>query len=279
MGKPIVLTMFLIFIFAGRGFADTVEPYPHDLGIEIGLETSHITYDEPNVMEQEGMMYGANISFTYRGWLPPLSLGNDKSMLRIEARGSYGQIDYTSVSTGSIDDINDYMIEIRGLGGYSFFISERSVVTPYVGYGYRYLNDDMAGKTSTTGAAGYERESNYYYIPIGMEGITVFESGCSVRIKLEYDYFCHGIQRSLLGTLPGYVDVKNNQGDGHGYRASVRFQRKGERIDFFIEPFIRYWSIEESENAYYNYYGIIPMVAVEPKNNSKEFGLNVAIEY
>lgn len=232
MKKLTASIIFLIFILARQSFADTLETHPGDLGIEIGFETSHITYKEPNLMEQKGIMCGANIAFTYRGWLPPLSSDNDRSMLKIEARGSHGQVDYTSVSTGSSDGIDDYMFEFRGLGGYSFFISDRSIITPYVGYGYRYLNDDSAGKISTTGAAGYKRQSNYYYAPIGIESITVFEEGGSIRVKLEYDYFCRGKQKSFLGAFPGYVDIENNQSDGYGYRASIRFHKVGEKIDF-----------------------------------------------
>ncbi|MFC1620926.1 hypothetical protein ACFL2G_01350 [Candidatus Omnitrophota bacterium] len=279
MKKILTSTIFLIFILAGQSFANTSETPPGNLGVEIGFETSYITYKEPSVMKQKGGMCGVNVAFTYRGWVPPLSLDNDRSMLKIEARGSYGQVDYTSESGSRIDGIDDRIFEIRGLGGYSLFVSDNSIITPYVGYGYRYLNDDMAGKISTAGAAGYERQSNYYYIPIGIESITVFEDGDYVEVKLEYDYFCRGKQMSLLGAIPGYVDIKNNQGNGHGYRGSIKFHNKGEKIDFFIEPFIRYWSIAESEKAYYSYYGIIPMVAWEPKNNSKEFGMNFTIKY
>jgi len=44
----------------------------------------------------------------------------------------------------------------------------RSVsLSPYVGVGYRYLYNDVRGSTST-GAIGYRRESNYIYEPIGL---------------------------------------------------------------------------------------------------------------
>lgn len=42
-----------------------------------------------------------------------------------------------------------------------------SVWAPYTGFGFRYLNNDSRGETST-GYWGYQRSSHYYYLPIGV---------------------------------------------------------------------------------------------------------------
>jgi hypothetical protein len=108
-------------------------------------------------MEQKGMMYGIGAAYSY----------HNKTMFKADAKFSYGQVDYQN--SGTINNINDYIFEIRAVSGYDFKLTDSLVLTPYIGIGYRYLRDDMAGRISSTGAAGYLRESNYYYSPIGIE--------------------------------------------------------------------------------------------------------------
>jgi len=230
---------------------------------ELGAEVSHITYKEPGVMEEKGMMSGIVGSYTYRS----------KFMLKADGRFSYGQVDYKN--SGTLDNIDDYILEFRGVGGYDFPILKASILTPYVGIGYRYLNDDMSGMTTSTGAHGYERESNYFYSPIGVTIITPLRNGWSVGAMLEYDIFWKGIQKSHLGEIPGYYDIENDQNDGYGLRCSIKFQKKAERVDFAIEPFIRYWNIKDSETT--TDPGGTPWI--EPKNNSTEIGIMLAVMF
>jgi len=263
MKKILAITLCFAFISMGSVLAQTELPkHSADLGTEI----SYIKYKEPGVMEEKGMMYGIVGSYTYR----------PKFMLRAEGRFAYGQVDYKN--SGTLDNIDDYILEFRGLGGYDFSVFTASTLTPYIGIGYRYLNDDMTGTTST-GALGYERESNYLYSPIGVEIITPLKNDWSVGATLEYDYFWKGIQKSHLSdTGLGLGDIENDQNKGYGIRGSVKFQKKGEKLDFVIEPFIRYWNIKKSEDDYCSWYGI-PCVGWEPKNNSTEIGCKLAVKF
>lgn len=280
MKKIFILIPFFVFILI------SIKPcFPHlrgseagavqDLGIEIGFDTSHITYTEPGVMKEKGYMYGIDLAFTYRGWIPLTSIDVNKYMLRIDARGSMGQVDYTSNSSGTMNNIDDYMLEFRGLAGYDFLISDNSIITPYIGYGIRYLNDDMSHRVTTTGAYGYEREITYFYSPIGIETHTAMENGWSISLKMEYDYFLEGNAKSHLGSVPGYYDIKNNQKGGYGLRSSLRLRKKGVKADFAIEPFIRYWNIRDSKTTT----DPIGRVWQEPKNTSKELGVIFIAEY
>jgi len=79
-----------------------------------------------------------------------------------------------------MNNIDDYILEFRGLAGYDFPVSKASFLTPYAGIGYRYLNDDSSGKVASTGALGYERESNYIYSPIGVKFIADLKKGWSM---------------------------------------------------------------------------------------------------
>ena len=268
MNKAIVLIICSVFLALTICFA---EPLPEQVW-ELGTEISHITYDEPDVMEEKGVMYGLSGSYTYRGQVFPSEL--DKWMFKAEGRFSYGQVDYEN--SGTKDNIDDYIWEFRGLAGYDSSILKATIITPYIGFGYRYLNDDLTGTTST-GALGYEREQSYFYSPVGIKTITELENGWSIGVTLEYDIFWSGKNKSHFSDAnPAYNDLEFDQDEGYGCRGSIRFEKKGENIDYVIEPFIRYWNIKESDRdlltATSTYY-------VEPKNNSTEIGIKFAAKF
>ncbi|MHC4122289.1 MAG: outer membrane beta-barrel protein [Planctomycetota bacterium] len=260
MKKSLMLVVCFLFVVA-NSFAEPAE----EQAWELGTEVSYIKYDEPNVMEEKGIMYGICGSYTCR---------YDSYMLRVEGKYSYGQVDYEN--SGTKDNIDDYIFEFRCLVGEGFSISETTTCTPYAGFGYRYLNDDLAGKTST-GANGYEREQEYFYSPVGIETVTELENGWSIGVTLEYDIFWNGGNESHFSDItPAYNDLEFDQDKGHGCRGSIKFQKKAEKLNFIIEPFLRYWHVKESDSdlliATSTYY-------VEPKNTSTEYGIKFAAKF
>lgn len=256
-----VLAAVVSFIVLGTTsvFAEPAAKHTFELAPEI----SYIKYEEPGVMKEKGVMYGINGSYTY----------HNNIMLKAEGRYTSGKVDYDG--SGTINNVDDYMWEFRGLGGYDFLASETSVLTPYIGIGYRYLNDDSSAMISSTGALGYEREISYLYAPVGVELLTKLQNNWSVGAKLEYDFFLDGTVKSHLGAIPGYYDIEMDQDDGYGIRAAVRLGRKIGTINLAIEPFIRYWNIKQSKIT------TAPdgISWLEPKNKSTEFGLMVAVVF
>lgn len=265
MKKMLVLAICLCFIVIGNVFAEVTLP---KYSGELGLETYYFNYKEPGVMQEKGMFYGLNGAYTFR----------DKIMLRAEGRSAFGQVDYKN--SGKLDDIDDFTIELRGLGGYGFDIFTSSLLTPYFGVGYRYLNDDTKGKTTSTGAVGYERESNYFYSPIGIETFTELNHVWSWGLKVEYDHFWKGVQKSHLSDAsPTFNDLENDQNKGYGIRGSLKLSMKSEKIDFVIEPFVRYWNIKKSEDANVTFSGVIVGTGYEPKNHTTEAGVKAGINF
>lgn len=262
MKKKLILA--ICFILVGvNSFAEQEQRH----SLEAGTGFSHRKYVEPNVMEQKGIMSNIFGSYTYR----------NNFMLRAEGMHSLGQVDYRSVRTGTMDNINDYMFEFRGLAGYDFALSgwKEEIITPYFGIGYRYLNDDMGGRYTSTNAFGYERESTYIYSPIGIKAMIEFENQLSVGITGEYDYFWNGTQKSHMGWQSGYYDIENDQDEGFGFRCSVEFEKKGKKVNYVIEPFVTYWDIKDSKittdpggNSW-----------IEPKNHTEEFGIKLAAKF
>ncbi len=237
---------------------------------EIGPYVSHITYKEPGVMEEKGWMYGLAGVFDY----------HNNFMIRLEGCVSYGEVDYDgSYEDGTpvkINGIPDYMWEGRVLGGWDFALGERGRITPYLGYGYRYLNDDAHEKDS----AGYERESNYFYSPLGLMADFDLDNGWAVGMVLEYDIFWRGRQISHLSDVfSGYNDPENDQRHGYGLRASLEVMKRWKKVSLGVEPFIRYWKIQESETDWLTFFGFPEGQVVEPRNNSTEIGANLIVRF
>jgi len=146
--------------------------------------------------------------------------------------------------------------------------------------GYRYLNDDSSGKTTSTNAAGYERESNYIYSPIGLEATYKMQNDWSIGASAEYDIFWWGRQNSHLSDANrGFADVENDQNEGYGVRGSLKLQKKGEKFDLILEPFIRYWNVAKSNDSNVTYAGVIVGYGYEPKNNTTEYGIKIGVKF
>lgn len=123
-------------------------------------------------------------------------------------------------------------------------------------------------------------ESNYFYSPIGVETLTELNNKWSWGLRVEYDHFWKGVQKShLRDANPAFNDIENDQNKGYGARGSVKLLLKNESIDFVIEPFIRYWNIKKSEDARVTFAGVIVGTGFEPKNNTTEAGIKVAVNF
>lgn len=283
MKRLIVSLLFLTLLcIGGQAHAQGTGEF------EFGMEFAHFEYEEPNFMEEEGFFWGFFGNYTHRvmenqpleSWGDIFGSGNAFNVFELDARVMFGEVDYTSNGTGSLDGIDDFLFEIRGVAGYDIPVFENSRITPYFGFGYRYLNDDSGGLRTTTGAAGYEREANYFYMPFGVEWFTPFDGGWSVTATAEFDLFIDGEQKSHLGdAISGLNTVKNDQDDGKGFRGSIKIAKETERVDFFVEPYVRYWDIEDSEVSPITFSGVLVGFGLEPKNDSLETGARVGINF
>lgn len=224
--------------------------------IDVGLEAFYKKYEEPDVMNNKGMMYGAALGYTY----------HDNVMAKAQLLIAYGEVNYDSNRTGSINSIPDNHWEIRGLLGYDFAVDPTFYITPYIGLGYRYLGDDSSGKISTTGHSGYKRESNYYYSPVGIELIKILQEGWTIAANAEFDYLWYGKQKSY----PAGIEINNQQNQGYGIRTSLKVEKKITNAAIVFEPFIRYWDIGQSE---------IDFIFVEPKNKTTEYGALIGLKF
>lgn len=238
--------------------------------LEIGPEVYYFKYKEPGGITDKGMFYGGTLNYTFRGWIPDSpedSLPEGGSAIHADFRFASGEVDYDgSLSDGTpytIDNIEYTTYETRLLYGMDF-LNESWLACLSAGIGYRYSNDD-----SSFDPHGYERESNYIYLPIAYQLDGKFENNWAWGFQIEVDFLIRGTQKSYLSDV-GDVDIENRQNDGYGFRGSIRLQNKTNAGVLIIEPFIRYWNIEDSEYEY-----VAPYYYWEPKNSTTEVGLQL----
>jgi len=231
---------------------------------EFGATVWYLEYKEPGLMTEKGPFAGFDAAYTYRG---PSGSEMEDILIRSEVRVGFGLVDYD----GQLMDGTPYsyngqksmLIEPRILIGRDVAYAEVHMA-PYVGVGYRRLDDYQSGDP-----AGYDRSSNYLYSPVGLETWAEAEGPWRIGGTLEYDLFWGGRQETWLFDPP----LRNHQHAGYGVRGSLKFVRKGPRSEFVFEPYVVYWSIKTSDVVY----GPDAEGYVEPANHSVEIGLRVGI--
>ncbi len=252
---------------------------------EIDAEKFYFRYREPNVMKETGTMHGIYSHYTYRPLPGDMLYTKMMNLYKIEGRYSFGEVDYEAVDGAKIKNIDDWSAEVRGIFGKEFITWPTATIL-YSGAGYRYLNDNPSGRLSRVGNTvryGYQREANYYYLPIGFQFSNRLNDNWSVAINGEYDWFVYGLQRSHTSDGNRFIstrndDIENQQHRGYGLRGSLKIAWESDIIDLVLEPFARYWNIEDSEvvrafvdGAFSNF--------IEPKNNTIETGLKVGLQF
>lgn len=233
----------------------------------IGLSLSAYQYQEPDIMSLQGLKMGLDLNATK-------VLQNDR-FIRGELRYAFGSVDYSSNGTGSASGEPDWYIEARGLVGKDWAIKD-VVLAAYTGLGYRYLFNDGRGITST-GYAGYRRESNYLYLPIGIIHRMTIKDQARLESTLEYDQLLKGTQNTSLSDVGGgYSDVTNNQSSGYGLKLSIMYQKR----NWAIGPYMHYWNIGQSDIMPEIRYGMpTGNGLLEPKSNTLEFGMKASQQF
>ena len=262
--SPVIIPVLL---FANAALADSSR-LKTQTGNDIGLSVSSYRYQEPGIMSLKGPKIGVDLRIVR------VSEEGNNLIFRGELRSAFGTVDYNSEATGSASGEPDWYIEARALAGKDW-VNSKGVLSPYAGFGYRYLFNDGRG-VSSTGYGGYRRESNYFYFPIGAIFRMALKNQARLESTLEYDQLLAGIQISRLSDVPGYNDATNDQSNGYGLRLGIMYQRD----KWAAGPYMYYWNISESN--------VVPEIKdgvptgfglVEPNNNTVEFGFKVSQQF
>ena len=228
---------------------------------DVTFDISYYYYEEPNFMNDtsDPVLYTLGL----RNW--EVSVGtNDSWRVLYTAEGTRGWVNYSG--SGTLD--KDYY-KFRGetYAGYQF-----KKFTPIIGLGYRWLYDDSGGLISSTGALGYDRQSQYLYLPAG----GIFDFDKDIKVKGQLNYLLAGRQTSYLSDIEGFSDIENNQASGWGvdFTIDLRLTDKTSLYSYY-----RHWNIDRSDTANGTFSGVLIFQAFEPENTTTEAGFGLAYKF
>jgi len=274
----IILIASAVLLLASNAFSQSS---PDDLktktGNEIGVTVSSYAYSEPSLNVS---MKATNLGIDYTG---TYAFGNDWFLLG-NFNYNNGSVKYSG--SGTQNGIPQYYYDLKGVVGYDFAF-EGFNLSPYAGIAYRYLSQQWSGTTTSTGARGYDRQSTYNYLPVGLIHRMALATKSQLETTFEYDYLLSGNQfsglSSLNGTYSGVTyanlpNMNNSQNSGYGLNLTVMYKED----DWGVGPYFKYWNIQQSNTAYgtatkngvaYRY------SAYEPANNTKEYGVKAIYRF
>ncbi len=231
---------------------------------ELAISLGHYHYEEPGLMALNGWKSGIDLRFTR-------PIPGRRLFLRGEFRYAVGRVDYTSKDTGSSNGEPDWYLEGRMLIGNDWSL-QRGTLAPYIGLGYRFLLNDGRG-LSTTGSAGYRRESNYIYLPAGISYRTPLSGSNELSGSIEYDHLLSGNQFTRLSDASAsYSDLNSKQTDGYGIKMRLRYVTPR----WSIGPYLHYWNIADSAYTPIYLNGVLRGYGLEPYNKTLEIGLELS---
>jgi hypothetical protein len=254
-----------LVLSSSPGFAQTTQSIVPEHAFTIAPSVFYFLYEEPGIdIQVDGDMYGVLGSYTY----------HKKALLSTSIEYCRADLKYDGYTQAGVPlegDTEDWILEWRALLGFDFPVGA-CLLTPFSGIGYRYWNNQGEG----TGF--YEREISYWYSPIGLSFFGAFSPSWTFGISGEYDFFWSGKSETHLGdVLYGRprVHLKFTQQGGYGLRGSLWIKTQMARhFALSIEPFVRYWDIDDSEPVPDAYFGIFTGDAwIEPANQTTEYGL------
>ena len=219
----------------------------------IGAEGFYDSYREPSATVDSHATYGSLTGAYKHNFDGSIFVG-------VEGRASYGKDHYSSIASGSSTGIPQLEFEGRVKTGFDY----SNGISPYIGLGLRYYDDEGKNTTTDTGYLGYDRRITQLYLPVGTS-YTYTGYGLKIVPNIEYDQLLYGNVNTRMGSY-GYYNYDNRQISGYGLRGDMMFSLEGSIWQF--GPFVRYWNINQSQVT------ITPdnQGWVEPKNKRLQIG-------
>lgn len=242
-----------------------------DITQEVGVTLSDYRYSESG-MSLTALKLGIDYSLTFAF--------RNRWFVKGSLRHAVGDADYQG--TGTMGGVFDWYFENRWVAGREFPFGRHSL-SPHVGLGYRYLYNDLRGTTST-GAVGYRRESQYLTVPIGLTHAVALPGRARAVTTLEYDHLIRGRQDTRLSDIEGrghwvdVPDVVNHQRNGYGWRLSHGYQ--AER--WAVGAYVGIWRIKSSDRVDIRVsttHGAENWTVWEPANKTREIGAKAVYRF
>ncbi len=169
----------------------------------------------------------------------------------------------------------DRITELRVLSGVDFFNKSR-LLTPYIGFAFFRWRDEYSGDES------YQKNSIYYYVPIGMEISFQLDNKWLCKVRVEYDLIVGGNAKTFLGdAYPDANDPENKIkfGEAFGLKLTSDFKAKiSDDFAFVFQPYVSYWKVNETDSTTAKF-GDQRFDFIESENEITQFGLRIGLEF
>lgn len=243
-------------------------------------------YSSSDKMRKSGALIGVAGAKTWlfyepiHAWSDVSQRASMPNIVKIQGEFSQGNMDYDSYVTGKMKSFDVKELDLRLLAGYAIALNDRTLVTPYVGIGYRLSSNNAGGYVDyfVYDYAKFTVKNNLYYLPVGVETLTRLNAQWDVGLNLEADWVIGGDVDYYLNEIDGLfpmVDVNTGEAlqvqtrkasshlnGGFGFRTSVKLIRKFDKINFFVEPYLKFWSLNKSKPTEAHAYAV---------NNGKDY--------
>jgi len=236
-------------------------PYSFELGATAYRETYKEFIGGSKVMKQEAEMMGVQAGVT-RAF-------EHGGKLKLSGSFATGESDYTgSYQGGKYGDVT-----ANNLDRYAITTDlEYKLVAPSfydvefgAGVGYRRLVDRL----DQAGEGGYRRQNDRAYLSLSMER-TFAAGNWTLTPKAKYKHVVWGQQKSDI-----YGGLKMKQDKGYGAELSLAISHKDAWNGLTVTPYVRTWDIKASKSVQ-----LSPSVAAyEPRNKTKEIGINISLTF
>lgn len=269
-------------------------PKKHNL--EIAYEFSDYGYREPHMeypIHITAKKQGISLVYTRVSVSSEEVTEDDPSFATIELRYMDGKADYDGYfvdiygngTPAQMYDEKDYYMEAALKIGRYYTLSDAMKLWPYLGIGWRSLRNGEDGCVDLGGGVcgeTYQRTSTYIYMPIGLKWETNFGSAVKLSLNGQFDWLLRGNQSSHTTMLANSTNFSNKQDKGYGVRASAKLETNFGKMGVFVEPFWRYWKIQNSAEEW-----IYDMsdptepsgYVIEPFNITREYGIRAGITF
>jgi hypothetical protein len=245
-------------------------------GFGVGALAGYVDYKEPGLMREYGKLYGVNFSYTAI---------NQTSRLAYNFEGEivFGRLLYDggsqNIATGVITPFtagtSDYIFNTRGTIGLYRELNSSLSLTPYLGLGYRDLND------KTDGSGSYNRNISYIYVPLGGQIAARFGDTNSFSFAADFDLAVGTVVSKLSDLNSSNPDITNHNA-GFGYRLVASFKHNFGRWSGHLQPFYQKWKMNKSDDVSIGFTkadgSTGTLVLSEPVNESDFIGFNIGAD-
>lgn len=260
--------------------------------LEVAYEISDYGYREPHMeypIHITAKKQGVSLVYTRISVRSEDVTDEDPTFATLELRYMTGKADYDGFWSDGTElqmyDEKDYYMEAALKIGRYYTLTDFMKLWPYLGIGWRSLRNGEDGVIDLGGGnygETYQRTSTYIYVPLGLKWETNFGSAVKLSLNGQFDWLLRGNQSSHTTMLVNSHNFSNKQDKGYGVRTSAKLETNFGKMGIFVEPFWRYWKIQNSAEEWIysvsdptNPIGYV----IEPFNITREYGIRAGITF